>query len=530
MVLEELRLLSNLETETEKLLRIILLGQPELRGILERPELRQLAQRIDLRWHLDPLDRDETHAYVRHRLTVAGGDPNLFEPRALDVIHDHAGGVPRLINVLGHRSLLVAYTRGIRRITPAEVSLAAVELELGRVPLYARSTTWLVRLAASAAVAIAAGVVALMLVAPLADHQGDAAKDAVRPPSVGEGSAGKARSKPSRRANAGGGKQLAARTAARRRERGERARNSGRGSERPSAAVSSVPRSGRIAAGAGAVSGSGEPSHTRTAAKPPTRAGGMQVGTLPARDRSAETAAAPAPAGSSPAAAARPGSAAAGNAAPALVRLDDLLPRAPEFESAAGAISRLLELWSGRPLTPAERAVDTLDMQVIGARRSLRYTPLAMPLTLLERLDLPAVVELKGKEGLRRFVLLEKVGPTRARLVLDRPVVVGREDLIRHWGGRVHILWRDAMRISVPLSPGNRGPAVLALQRLLQEAGLLAEQPTGVYDHTTRDAVRALQEASGISPSGAANALTQIALYSRLKRFVRPSLVESNAG
>ncbi len=447
MVLEELRLLSNLETETDKLLQIILLGQPELRGILERPELRQLAQRIDLRWHLEPLDREETHAYVRHRLTVAGGDPNLFEPRALDVIHDHSGGVPRLINVLGHRALLVAYTRGLRRITPTEVSLAAIELEQGRVPLYGRSTTWLVRLGASAAVAIAAGVVAFMLVAPLADHQGDAAKDTVRPPA--EKVAAKEHPREQR---------SAAKTSRERKKKG---------------AVKTASKAARAA---------------------------------PATARAALTHRAP------------------------LVRLDDLLPRSPEFESAVGAISRLVELWSGRPLTPAERTLDTLDMQVIGARRSLRYTPLVMPLELLERLDLPAVVELKGKEGLTRFVLLEKLGPARARLVLDRTVEVAREDLVRHWGGRVHILWRDAMRISVPLSPGNRGPAVLALQRLLQEAGLLGEQPTGVYDHTTREAVQALQKAHGISPSGAANALTQIALYASLKRFARPSLVESSAG
>jgi hypothetical protein len=138
-VLEQLRLLSNLETETDKLLQIILLGQPELRGLLERPDLRQLSQRISLRWHLESLDRKEASEYIQHRVRVAGGREGLFDPRGLDMIHELSGGIPRLINVLAHRALLVTYTKGQKRVTPAEVELAAVELEQCRIPLRTRS-------------------------------------------------------------------------------------------------------------------------------------------------------------------------------------------------------------------------------------------------------------------------------------------------------------------------------------------------------------------------------------------------------
>ncbi len=109
--LEQVRLLTNLETPTQKLLQVILLGQPELRDLLAQPELRQLAQRITARYHLTPLDADETEAYVRHRLAVAGAQRFPFSKLALKRIHTHSGGVPRLINVIAERALLAGFAR-----------------------------------------------------------------------------------------------------------------------------------------------------------------------------------------------------------------------------------------------------------------------------------------------------------------------------------------------------------------------------------------------------------------------------------
>lgn len=127
-VLEQLRLLTNLETNERKLLRIILLGQPELGDKLARPELRQLAQRITARFHLTPLSRDETRAYVRHRLSVAHGDPNIFGDASLARIHHLTQGVPRLINILCDRALLGAYVEDRHRVTRDIVKRAAREL------------------------------------------------------------------------------------------------------------------------------------------------------------------------------------------------------------------------------------------------------------------------------------------------------------------------------------------------------------------------------------------------------------------
>ena len=127
-VLEQVRLLTNLETATQKLLQIILIGQEELRELLARQDLRQLAQRITGRYHLHPLTREETKGYVRHRLKVAGATGEIFTTAALDEVHRLSGGIPRVINVTCDRALLGGYTTEVRRINTALVRRAAGEV------------------------------------------------------------------------------------------------------------------------------------------------------------------------------------------------------------------------------------------------------------------------------------------------------------------------------------------------------------------------------------------------------------------
>jgi general secretion pathway protein A len=127
-VLEQVRLLTNLETPTQKLLQIILIGQPELRELLDRTDLRQLAQRITGRYHLKPLSREETKGYVRHRLRVAGATEEIFTPAALGELHRLSMGIPRVINVACDRALLGAYTQETKKITAGLVRRAAGEV------------------------------------------------------------------------------------------------------------------------------------------------------------------------------------------------------------------------------------------------------------------------------------------------------------------------------------------------------------------------------------------------------------------
>jgi general secretion pathway protein A len=126
-VLEQVRLLTNLETSKTKLLQIILVGQPELKQMLRRQDLRQLSQRITARYHLQPLSFVETRAYIRHRLGVCGGDPDLFKERTIRKIYRFSGGIPRVVNILCDRALLGAYAENAMHVTPGMIKNAAKE-------------------------------------------------------------------------------------------------------------------------------------------------------------------------------------------------------------------------------------------------------------------------------------------------------------------------------------------------------------------------------------------------------------------
>ncbi|HEV3141172.1 MAG TPA: AAA family ATPase [Vicinamibacterales bacterium] len=131
-VLEQIRILSNLETDKEKLLQIILVGQLNLHGLLRSPDLRQLDQRVSIRYELTPLDREAVGAYITHRLTIAGGAQSVsFAPDAIDEVHRFSKGIPRLINLICDRALLGGYSQHTSRITPELVAHAAESLELG---------------------------------------------------------------------------------------------------------------------------------------------------------------------------------------------------------------------------------------------------------------------------------------------------------------------------------------------------------------------------------------------------------------
>jgi general secretion pathway protein A len=130
-VLEEIRLLTNLETATEKLLQIVIVGQPELEGKLKRPELRQLNQRITLRARTLPLDLEETRAYIAQRLRLAGADGrNIFSPPAVESVYHFSAGIPRVINVLCDHSMIHAFADQQPTIEPKVVEVVAQDFDL----------------------------------------------------------------------------------------------------------------------------------------------------------------------------------------------------------------------------------------------------------------------------------------------------------------------------------------------------------------------------------------------------------------
>lgn len=152
--LEQVRLLTNLETSKQKLLQIILLGQPELRELLQRRSLRQLAQRVTARYHLTPLGPADTASYVRHRMKVAGAARNPFRKSALKTLYQRSHGVPRLINIIADRALVGAYASEVNEINARLIHAAADEVQLGEPE--ARRGQWQLPLAGIAGLILAA--------------------------------------------------------------------------------------------------------------------------------------------------------------------------------------------------------------------------------------------------------------------------------------------------------------------------------------------------------------------------------------
>ena len=161
-VLEQLRLLTNLETDQSKLLRVILIGQPELQELLRRRELRQLAQRITARYHILPLTEKDTERYIAYRLQVAGASKALFSHTACVAAHKATEGIPRLLNLICDRALLAAYTDQSEFVQPRHIKMATKELEGPSEPSN-NSSGWLIGLVSCAIIALLAVNVWLFL-------------------------------------------------------------------------------------------------------------------------------------------------------------------------------------------------------------------------------------------------------------------------------------------------------------------------------------------------------------------------------
>jgi general secretion pathway protein A len=176
-VLEQVRLISNLETERDKLIQIVLVGQPELRELLSRPELRQLQQRIGVNYHLHPMNLADTRDYITHRIEVAGRkDTNLFTPKAMQQIYRFSGGLPRLINLACDRALLLGYTREQTPITARMAKFAIADVRL--------TATARGRLRPLLTAGLALLVVALLGVGLYVSNRGQVPKPVARPAPV----------------------------------------------------------------------------------------------------------------------------------------------------------------------------------------------------------------------------------------------------------------------------------------------------------------------------------------------------------
>jgi general secretion pathway protein A len=409
-VLEQIRLLSNLETQREKLIQIVLIGQPELEEMLARTDLRQLRQRITVRWDLKPFNRKESDEYIEHRLHIAGyrGEP-LFSGAALRALFKYSGGIPRLINSLADRALLTGYTEGELEISAAMVRNAARELPATQHLGSFDWSKWTLGFAPRIALALLIGGIVLGLIG-----------SALLP-------GGESQAKLPEKAPA----------------------------------VSTAP-----------------PVELPGAVKTPTQ----EAADLAATDA-----------------------------------LRPLLVGRSSGATAADALTVLLDLWGYD--TPLESEIAPNQMvAVVQETSSLRVFPTRANLEQLRRLNLPVLLEVEPSPGKLRYIALLGMS-SRGNTTLsagDRLFVVSPDALNKFWAGRTFFLWTNYESLPV-MTGGMSGSAVRWVQARLTDLGYLKPgDPSGQFDDSTAQAVRAFQARYALVETGEIGPETMIALYHAL--------------
>jgi general secretion pathway protein A len=478
--LEQVRLLSNLETASAKLIQIILLGQPELDAKLDSNELRQLRQRVSVRWRLDALPQADTYGYVQHRLRIAAGaEREIFSESALREIHRRTSGVPRLINVLCDRTLLAGYAEQAHRIGPRIVQRAAREVPdaLGEKHprrAYAQPAVWAV------AAALLAGFFWLGW------NQG-AGFDWLGAPG-GAASTGSLPDVAGARALLGGN-----------------ADGNGRRSGSDLEGSATLEPETALAARA-----------SLAPAAPPLREDEAHFGMPSEIDAQAND---------------------------TLGNLDDTLPSRGDFLAALltgqsdamamdVALDSVLDAFGLEPLAePATSLEGGLASLGLAGLSFVRLTE--TNLETLQRFDYPALLRLRTGDGETRIVALLRLDDEVAELlgvVSSGPLRVPTAALLEQWDGGAVVVWRALQSLPEAVALGDSGASVLWIQEALTRLGLLSEGITGDYDAATLEAVRRFQRSRSLIPDGVTGPMTQMLIYSALAEPDRPSLAGRETG
>jgi general secretion pathway protein A len=449
-VLEQVRMLSNLETERGKLLQIILVGQPELRKQLARPDLRQLNQRIALRYHLQPFDRQETADYVNHRLLVAGSHGVVkFSRGALSAIARLSNGIPRTINLLSDRAMLAAYVHGSGRIERAHVRQAWRELQGQESQGLLRSGGEMARRSLVVTQGLMFGA-ALIL--------------------GGTAWFGMYRAKP-----------LEAPAAAvnRPQEQSASAARTPATAEEPPPSLREQP--------ADSLTLAPDPPETPLQQTPPAPAGeGTGDGTLvTALLSSAQTATLPEV------------EALAVERFPGEVLLRALLleyqrdPQQPELQTRA-ALARVASSFG------LEMLALRIDFQ-----RLMRF----------RLASVVEMYELSSPEPRLRIVRGFSPAGIELTDAVGNLQRLAEAQFIQQWSGQVYLFQRRGLDLRNVLAPGKHHPQVENLQWRLNELGYLQSPPSGVFDEATAQAVRRFQRDHSLQVDGTAGPETKIVLY-----------------
>jgi general secretion pathway protein A len=453
-LLEQVRLISNLETDTEKLIQIILAGQPELAQMLEKQELRQINQRIALRYHLRPLDGEDTEGYIEHRLRMAGARGGaLFTRWAVRWLYHYSRGTPRLINILCDRALLVAYTFDKRKITARTVALAFRDVMLKP------ALSFMPAIGKRGVFALIAALMVLLSCIYLSHERNS--RDAVPVPMS---------------------------------------------SERPQSAIPAKPVVGK------------EKIHVPLTAKPiiapeVKTAASNVVAPQTTQPTAAKSITLPTISKNT---APRAPAATIEQPPPERPPAVELFPQGPR-KTAVQAFNALASLLRTAPISRlGDRSPLISQIKGEASKRGLELDRFSGGLDKLLRLNVPALLDI-SQQGGKENCLVALTGSSGGRISIYPPISgrssFSKKEIDRLWSGRSYILWRNAEKIVLPLRKGDSGSSVIRLQILLQAAGTGTLEVNGVYDENTVQSVREFQSSRRINASGRVGPVTLIHLY-----------------
>ena len=448
-VLEQIRMLSNLETERGKLLQIVLVGQPELRKQLARPDLRQLNQRIALRYHIQPFNRQETEDYIKHRLVVAGSHGSVrFSRRASATIFRLSSGVPRKINLLCDRAMLAAYVHSSNRIEPRHIRQAWVEVE-GQ----GGGALWRPAAAMPRPRFLGAPVLLMGLALMVA---GGAWLSFYRPRPLGP----------------------------------------------PAIASGDIPEAPRDVSTATWVDAPASPEAKRLADVP---------GVALDNARSSAPEAIPEPTSGAVDGAASPTGGLSDSSSQQTPEVRGIaaanFPGEVLLRALLVEYQRQLQPRAASAKATLARVSSSFGLEVLPIRIELtrlkQFRVACVVETWSSNASEPGLQIVRGTspEGLE---LSDAAGEVR-RLT--------DSEFAKHWSGQVYLFHRRGLELRSVLAQGQQNPQVRTLQQRLSELGYLQGRPSGVFDEATTEAVRRFQGDHALQVDGAAGPATKIVLY-----------------
>jgi general secretion pathway protein A len=469
-LLEHIRLISNLETDTDKLIQIVLAGQPELGHLLEKPALRQINQRIALRYHLLPLDMEDSRAYIAHRLVMAGGrDRVYFSTGALGWLYLYSSGTPRLINILCDRALLIAYTEDRRRITSRTLALAFRDVMLKPAALRFFPTP-----RRGAALSLLTALLAMAGYLYMKHEKTPAPVKPVASPLL-------------RPASAITQKPVAVSTV----------KPPGAPKGTPAAGATAKPAAAPVATVAAAPT-IVQKATKKPAAAPPVVAAGQSAlsGVKQAQN-------------------------------------DEISPR-NEAKNAVQAFNALASFWHVPPLRQLNERSPILDQLKGGAgKKDLELIHFNGRMDELLRLNFPALLTLSQK-GTKVGIIVALTGVRNGKLVIHPPLqgrnTFSKAEITPLWSGQAYIPWRNREKIHLPMAQGSAGNDVIRVQILLQAAGFSSVEVNGLYDEATARTVKDFQASRKISVTGKVGPITLIQLYKTVNGASLPSLGRDGKG